>query len=376
MDRASRSRRLPHVAVLRPLAARRGARCRGTRTGVSGAISIAGAPRSPTTPTPSRRWSPTPTAASFVESVMTSADRLRPATNPRFAVGDAVVVRRWRDAANHHRCPRYVRGVTGRVESICGDEPVPGHESTDIAPLYTVAFASTDLWGAGRGTTVHRARRPQRAVPGGRRVSDHDHSHSHHETPGSRRPRSEFELRTMALEAALVEAGRVSTDAIDTFVDYMEHRLGPHHGARVVARAWVDPEFKAAPAHRRHGGDGRARDRRRRGRQRAGRREHRRRCTTWSCARCARATRGHCSGSRRSGTRASPTGPAPSPNRGPCCASSAPSSPTTSRSACGTPARRSATSSSPPDPPARDSLTEDELAALVTRDGMVGTAQV
>ena len=49
----------------------------------------------------------------------------------------------------------------------------------------------------------------------------------------------------MALEAALVEAGRVSTDAIDTFVDYMEHRLGPHHGARVVARAWVDPDFKA-----------------------------------------------------------------------------------------------------------------------------------
>ena len=71
-----------------------------------------------------------------------------------------------------------------------------------------------------------------------------DHDHSHHDTPRSRRPRSEFELRTMALEAALVEAGRVSTDAIDTFVDYVEHRLGPHHGARVVARAWLDPDFK------------------------------------------------------------------------------------------------------------------------------------
>ena len=85
-------------------------------------------------------------AVAFVETVMTSADRLRPATNPRFAVGDRVVVRRWRDAATHHRCPRYVRGVEGRVESICGDEPVPGHEATEIAPLYTVAFASTDLW--------------------------------------------------------------------------------------------------------------------------------------------------------------------------------------------------------------------------------------
>ena len=75
---------------------------------------------------------------------------------------------------------------------------------------------------------------------------DHDdHGHSHYDTPASRRPRSEFELRTMALEAALVEKGIVATDAVDEFVEYMEHRIGPHHGARVVARAWADPEFKA-----------------------------------------------------------------------------------------------------------------------------------
>ena len=49
----------------------------------------------------------------------------------------------------------------------------------------------------------------------------------------------------MALEAALGEAGRASTDAIDAFVEHLEHRMGPHHGARVVARAWVDPAFKA-----------------------------------------------------------------------------------------------------------------------------------
>ncbi len=72
----------------------------------------------------------------------------------------------------------------------------------------------------------------------------HGHDHAHHETPGSRRARSEFELRTMALEAALGEAGRTSTDAVDAFVEHLEHRMGPHHGARVVARAWVDPAFK------------------------------------------------------------------------------------------------------------------------------------
>ena len=48
----------------------------------------------------------------------------------------------------------------------------------------------------------------------------------------------------MALEAALVDNGVVTTDAIDAFTDVMEHRFGPHHGARVVARAWSDPDFK------------------------------------------------------------------------------------------------------------------------------------
>ena len=90
-----------------------------------------------------------PDGAAFIEQVMSTADRIRPVTSPRFAVGDHVTVRRWRDASTHHRCPRYVRGATGRVESICGDDPVPGHETTEIAPLYTVAFASTDLWDTG-----------------------------------------------------------------------------------------------------------------------------------------------------------------------------------------------------------------------------------
>jgi nitrile hydratase len=75
---------------------------------------------------------------------------------------------------------------------------------------------------------------------------DHDHHDDHEHDPArARRPRSEFEIRAIALEAALVEAGRTSTEAIDAFVDHLEHRMGPHHGARVVARAWVDPDFKA-----------------------------------------------------------------------------------------------------------------------------------
>ena len=73
---------------------------------------------------------------------------------------------------------------------------------------------------------------------------DHDHEHSHYDTPASRRVRSPQEVRAMALEAALVENGVVSSDAVDHMVDAMEHRFGPHHGARVVAKAWTDPAFK------------------------------------------------------------------------------------------------------------------------------------
>lgn len=74
---------------------------------------------------------------------------------------------------------------------------------------------------------------------------DDDHGHRHYDTPASRRARSPLEVRALALEAALVENGVISTDAVDRYVDAMEHRFGPHHGARVVAKAWTDPEFKA-----------------------------------------------------------------------------------------------------------------------------------
>lgn len=74
---------------------------------------------------------------------------------------------------------------------------------------------------------------------------DDDHGHAHYDTPSSRRARSELEVRAMALEAALVENGVVSTDAIDQFTEVLEHRFGPHHGARVVARAWTDPDYRS-----------------------------------------------------------------------------------------------------------------------------------
>jgi nitrile hydratase len=58
------------------------------------------------------------------------------------------------------------------------------------------------------------------------------------------RPASEVELRARALEALLVERGLVSTDAIDAVVALYENDVGPQNGARVVARAWTDAAYR------------------------------------------------------------------------------------------------------------------------------------
>jgi nitrile hydratase subunit alpha len=70
--------------------------------------------------------------------------------------------------------------------------------------------------------------------------AQHGHDHGHH-SPG---PVSEAELRARALEAVLAEKGLVSTDAIDAIVAMYENDVGPQNGAAVVARAWVDPDYR------------------------------------------------------------------------------------------------------------------------------------
>src|ERR1700722_20635182 len=67
---------------------------------------------------------------------------------------------------------------------------------------------------------------------------DHDHQHDHQVVP------SDPALRTKALESLLVEKGLVDRAALDALVDAYENKIGPRNGARVVARAWVDPAYK------------------------------------------------------------------------------------------------------------------------------------
>lgn len=66
------------------------------------------------------------------------------------------------------------------------------------------------------------------------------HSGDH---PEQRIP-SDPALRVMALESLLVEKGLVDPRALDALVEAYEHKVGPHNGARVVARAWTDPPYR------------------------------------------------------------------------------------------------------------------------------------
>jgi nitrile hydratase len=65
------------------------------------------------------------------------------------------------------------------------------------------------------------------------------HDDGHHPEPESFPA-----LRTRALESLLIEKGLLSGDAVDRLVSYFEQDIGPLNGAKVVARAWTEPDFK------------------------------------------------------------------------------------------------------------------------------------
>jgi len=80
---------------------------------------------------------------------------------------------------------------------------------------------------------------------------DDDHHHHHdeseddvqeHRTHGA--PLTDVELRVRALESLLIDKGLVDPAALDALIDTYETKVGPRNGAKVVARAWVDPAYK------------------------------------------------------------------------------------------------------------------------------------
>jgi len=70
------------------------------------------------------------------------------------------------------------------------------------------------------------------------RAEEHAHDHDHQDVP------SDPALRVKALESLMVAKGLVDRGALDALIDNYEHKTGPRNGARIVARAWVDSEYK------------------------------------------------------------------------------------------------------------------------------------
>ncbi len=73
----------------------------------------------------------------------------------------------------------------------------------------------------------------------------HHHDDEHSERPGPHgSPLTEMQLRVRTLESLLIDKGLVDPAALDVLIDTYETKIGPRNGARVVARAWVDPDYK------------------------------------------------------------------------------------------------------------------------------------
>ena len=76
---------------------------------------------------------------------------------------------------------------------------------------------------------------------------DHDHDHDDDDVQEHREhgaPLTEVELRVRALESLLVDKGLVDPAALDAIIDTYETKVGPRNGAKVVAHAWVDPDYR------------------------------------------------------------------------------------------------------------------------------------
>jgi nitrile hydratase len=71
-------------------------------------------------------------------------------------------------------------------------------------------------------------------------VSEHEHHHHEH----AQREPGALESRVRALEALLTEKGYIDPAALDVLIDEYQTKIGPRNGAQVVARAWVNPEFR------------------------------------------------------------------------------------------------------------------------------------
>ena len=77
----------------------------------------------------------------------------------------------------------------------------------------------------------------------GQHSHHHDHGH-HHDHDHESSTLGEMDIRVRALETLLTQKGYVDPQALDSIIETYETKIGPHNGARVVAKAWSDPAYR------------------------------------------------------------------------------------------------------------------------------------
>jgi nitrile hydratase subunit alpha len=85
---------------------------------------------------------------------------------------------------------------------------------------------------------------PAPTIPATGAAETHDPAHAADDDHDHQVVPSDLALRTKSLESLLVEKGLVDSAGLDAVIDAYEHKVGPRYGGRVVARAWVDPAYK------------------------------------------------------------------------------------------------------------------------------------
>ena len=194
----------------------------------------------------------------------------------------------------------------------------------------------------------------------------HEHPHA--------APASPLAERVKSLEALLVAKKLVDPDALNALIDTYEHKVGPRNGAKVVARAWIDPAYKERllrtprrPSRSSASPGGRA--------STWSWSRTRPPSTTWSSARSAPATRGRCWACLPSGTSRRPTARAPCSTRAGCFGEFG--------TVIGDEVEVRVWDSTaelrylvlPERPAGTEGFSEERLADLVTRDSMIGVTR-
>ena len=181
-------------------------------------------------------------------------------------MGDPVAVREL-PVLFYTRTPEYVRGATGQIAAVAYESPAAEDETwdrPDAKPewFYVVEFTHGRAVGRlHRHRHRHAAHRDPRALARSRRLTtipaleretmtmtDHDHDHDHDRTVKPMVDEiTDFEVLEIALRELCIEKGIFTAEEHRRFTEFAE-QIGPTPAARLVARAWLDPDFKSSPS--------------------------------------------------------------------------------------------------------------------------------